>query len=758
MDDLAPDALTGQSSGSHMPAKSREDDMVSDFNRPFDAVSDGVNDAFDVVDDPEYKGYRLRWAQKRKLNQAEMHADDELPSPSLGLSVDMIQQCAGEEDLVQESNPPACTAADNSASVTHSFLTGVKLSNIVLPWEQPWLAPIFGDPFPAPSLAMPANWDPTFFDPSHDVMPGIEPVVGPIPTFSISRCVKHRVDRSFLEERASQTDRAVAKIRCFLEINADASETGRQLAVELSEDGQRTLLLSLIGTRSPGTIIKRMNALLHFFRWFSVNFDGDCLPFQEAHVWTYVRYLQDSSAAPTKAMSFIQSLRFAHYVLGVQGAEQCVQSRRLQGSAELQLALKKPTRQARPLTVDEVRRLHKATLDNSLDLQERVLAIHLLLMLYTRSRVSDLAHVEEVSHDVSRTSSTDGVPGFVQITTRYHKAARSAEKKSLLLPIVASSTSVVEDDWLVTWLRLRKKAGLKVAGEFNAAIQPAPNVNKANEWLVRPLSCSEVTLVLRGLLGCSDPDLTSHSLKATCLSWAAKAELPRDQRRLLGRHASAIQDSDSVYARDLAFAPAQALQRVIILIRDGHFTPDQNRAGYFKDGNPLVPGTPAPHFQPGTPAFLNREILAEPVPAVQADGGWEQVEVKSDYPDLRQSKELEEDEPELVPSSDSISSSSNCEDAESDDEKGNEVSDSEKPPSVQSFLHDAFVKNSKTGIIHRIPDIGLEVSGSVYANGELVQGKTTKCGRLASSGYSIVEAIPDWTAKCRICFKGCRAP
>jgi hypothetical protein len=313
------------------------------------------------------------------------------------------------------------------------------------------------------------------------------------------------------------------------------------------------------------------------------------------------------------------------------------------------------------LTVDEVRRLHKATLDNSLDLQERVLAIHLLLMLYTRSRVSDLAHVEEVSHDVSRTSSTDGVRGFVQITTRYHKAARSAEKKSLLLPIVASSTSVVEDDWLVTWLRLRKKAGLKAAGEFNAAIQPAPNVNKANEWLVRRLSCSEVTLVLRGLLGCSDPDLTSHSLKATCLSWAAKAELPRDQRRLLGRHASAIQDSDSVYARDLAFAPAQALQRVIILIRDGHFTPDQNRAGYFKDGNPLVPGTPAPHFQPGTPAFLNRESLAEPVPAVQADDGWEQVEVKSDYPDLRQSKELEEDEPELVPSSDSISSSSNCE-------------------------------------------------------------------------------------------------
>jgi hypothetical protein len=81
-------------------------------------------------------------------------------------------------------------------------------------------------------------------------------------------------------------------------------------------------------------------------------------------------------------------------------------------------------------------------------------------------------------------------------------------------------------------------------------------------------------MVIRCLLQIDDRDVTSHSLKTTCLSWAAKAELPREQRRLLGRHSLALQDADSVYARDLAVAPVKALQRVLLLIREGEFNPD----------------------------------------------------------------------------------------------------------------------------------------------------------------------------------------
>ena len=277
-----------------------------------------------------------------------------------------------------------------------------------------------------------------------------------------------------------------------------------KLRWEDTEAGGKEVLLAILGTRRPGTVIKRVNSLLHFYRWACVEDVGDFLPFKEEIIWAYVRHLHTSNAAPTKATSFVQALRFSHYVLGVDGANLCITSRRVVGSAELQLATKEPTRQARALTVAEVKRLHSVTTCQTTDLQQKVMAIHLLLMLYTRSRTSDLAHVQEVLHDVSLSDQSSGGPEFIQISTRYHKSAKNVEKKNLLLPILASGTSVVEDAWLVTWLKLRRQAGLKVAGEFNGAIQPAPDLSKEGQWLRRPLTCSETTLMLRSLLGCQD--------------------------------------------------------------------------------------------------------------------------------------------------------------------------------------------------------------------------------------------------------------
>ena len=84
-----------------------------------------------------------------------------------------------------------------------------------------------------------------------------------------------------------------------------------------------------------------------------------------------------------------------------------------------------------------------------------------------------------------------------QISTKYPKAARSVEKKNLLL---ASSAAVVQDEWIATWMRLRKQSGLKIAGSFDGVLQPAPDINREGHWMTRPLSCSEITTILRLLL------------------------------------------------------------------------------------------------------------------------------------------------------------------------------------------------------------------------------------------------------------------
>ena len=267
-------------------------------------------------------------------------------------------------------------------------------------------------------------------------------------------------------------------MKCLLEIGLEFSGVGRQLESKATEHGRSDVLLEILRTCSPGTVIKRVNALLHFYRWFCTQSELEFLPLGEEVAWEYIQHLRMSNAAPTKATSFVQSLRFGHHILQIDGAEACINSGKIIGSAGLQVAMKLAAKQTRPLTVVEVRRLHAVTTDQSASLQQRVLASHLLMMLYTRSRTSDLAHVHEVSHDVSANVSSSGAPDFIQISTKYHKAAKGDGTQSPLLPILASSTAVVHDDWLSTWMKLRKQAGLKVAGVFDCAIQPAPDLSR----------------------------------------------------------------------------------------------------------------------------------------------------------------------------------------------------------------------------------------------------------------------------------------
>ena len=413
--------------------------VIGDFEEATDLF--GRSDAGDLDEcSDQLKGFRLRWSRKRRFDE-----DDIVPSPSL-VNSDVLP--AHQQPV---SNPPlsAATERDHTTSVTNAFLTGMKPSTIVLPWEQPWLAPIFGDPLAAPSLSMPANWDAQFMDPTADVFPGVEVQPKEPMVFTVSRCIKNRVDRSFIDERAVQTDKAIAKLKCLLEVELEFSGVGRQLMLSRAE---ATFCWQYwehvaLGQLSKGSML--CSIFTDGFARRVKRISCQSMRVQLGNIFDICRCRMQPL-----------SLRFGHHILQIDGAEACILSRRILGSAELQLAMKSPTKQARPLTVAEVKKLHAVTTDQSASLQQRVLAAHLLLMLYTRSRTSDLAHVHEVLHDVSVKSSSSGAPDFIQISTKYHKAAKSAEKKNFLLPILASSTAVVHDDWLATWLRLRRRAGL----------------------------------------------------------------------------------------------------------------------------------------------------------------------------------------------------------------------------------------------------------------------------------------------------------
>ena len=110
----------------------------------------------------------------------------------------------------------------------------------------------------------------------------------------------------------------------------------------------------------------------------------------------------------------------------------------------------------------------------------RVLASHLFLA-YCRCRHSDTLQIEDVEHDHSEKA------GYRQLKTRYHKGSKTAAKKSLLLPIMASSAGVGSPEWIQLWWENRMQANLAVSGSLRGPLLPAPRDGDSG-WTGRPVT------------------------------------------------------------------------------------------------------------------------------------------------------------------------------------------------------------------------------------------------------------------------------
>ena len=120
-------------------------------------------------------------------------------------------------------------------------------------------------------------------------------------------------------------------------------------------------------------------------------------------------------------------MRFGHFPLD--GSEGMLSSLRVRGLSSRLFACKRPWQPADPLTTSEAVRMHGAMNDSSQSLYDRIIVGHLLHMIYSRSRWSDLLAVCHVYLDESST--------YLEAVAFAHKGAKSSDKKTRLLPIFA---------------------------------------------------------------------------------------------------------------------------------------------------------------------------------------------------------------------------------------------------------------------------------------------------------------------------------
>ena len=337
----------------------------------------------------------------------------------------------------------------------------------------------------------------------------------------------------------------------------------------IDADGEE-VLDDVFAKKKTGTLEVRASALMLYVRWCQAK-GFTPFPVSEALSYVYVDELRKNNAPPTRANSFRSTLAFCKGALLLQNIDEILMSSRVTGSAHRSFLNKRLLKQRDALTVCQVQVLEHVVC-GSFPLKDRVFAGHCLLCVYGRLRFGDSQNIEEepvLEED------------FVECGISMHKTVHLAGRSRRLLPVVAPTVGVTGENWGGAFLEARAEATLRAWPGL--PFQPAPVLG--GDWSLGKLQTTEAAMWLCELLhrhGVPKEHLTNvgaHSLKATALSWLAKAGVDEKPRRLLGYHVKPKDSSVVLYSRDALAGSLAELMRVVEAIRTGKFRPDVSRSG-----------------------------------------------------------------------------------------------------------------------------------------------------------------------------------
>ena len=633
-------------------------------------------------------------------------------------------------------------AALNTAVCTNrSFSSG-----LVQPWERGPMRFLFGDPLTmSPSLALqtisprPVGPDSGESGDSSQMEPVSKKVKALISSESVfAHCVSGKPDCGYLEKKEADKRLAIGKLVSLVMISPGSFQIGRTILEEEDESNLEIALYETIdmvmAMKSPNTLNKRAGSLLLYTKWFKTNREGDVFPVLEKDVAAYLFSLKRSGKFTSRGASFRESLKFSHFTLGLDGAISACDSPRVKGASDMMLSGGSEWSPADPLLTSEVMKLHKALLDETLHLLDRIAAGHVLVMVYGRCRASDLCHIHNIRCDFDSSS------GYLEFDTRFHKTSRKASLKTKLLPIVLPVVGINNENWVTKMLELRIQSGLKSSGILDSPWWPAPSelTQSGINWSRRPVSSEEITAWLNRFLEVpgGTRQVSSHSAKATCLSWLSKAGVPRDDRDILGGHVTALHGSGPLYARDLLSAPLRKLEETISFIAGKQFMPDHNRSGMF---------TPV-HCQASarTPVVEVEEKNSLSLSVVSAAGAF--VEIKEDKEDEVQIIS-DSDEDGLAPSERAYSDSDKSDGLQSEVE---EAVTQQTAVSLQSDMGGELLQTRKRFFCHKKSGI-CHFAEATSDNGD--RCVFFACGRKMSDNFTHVPSVGDDCLKCSLCFK-----
>ena len=217
----------------------------------------------------------------------------------------------------------------------------------------------------------------------------------------------------------------------------------------------------------------------------------------------------------------------------------------------------------------------------------------------------------------------------------------------------------------------------------------------------RRMTTGEASAILKDMLSDTlkegDPLPTTHSLKATVLSWLSKDGAPLELRRIAGHRMDPSSKSVLTYSRDALLSVMVRIAKILHKIREGLFDPDSNRA----------------EFMLAQLRNDNQEVVIS-----QAAEASESEDDVQEVPDA--SEEAKTLWQHLHPNN--------------------------KPPAITSLPVQEMVQHSVSGVIHFV-QIDLDV-----------QLEFLRCGRLVSSKFhKLINQDPVEWPICKVCEANWRA-
>ena len=395
---------------------------------------------------------------------------------------------------------------------------------------------------------------------------------GPLP-FSKRRLLTAKLAKSDDELLTS----ALRKLRNLVLYWSEDSKLSRALLTSagavVGEDVLQQSLKDCFAGKAVATLVKRAADFTRFAEWMIQTGRGRPLNPTEADLYGYISMLRASGAGATAGESFLSAWRFMVHTIGAgQASNNDLISGRVLGATKDLASKKRALHQAPPLTADMVWKLEGLM---AAPISQRFKAIlgFLLFCLYSCCRFGDgtRAHeptLSQFQHII-----------LVETACSEYKTA-TGERRAVLLPLVALGSGLSGSGWALSWMAARRASGL-VGKTF---LMPADAENN-DHWLDRRMTTAEGSYWLKDLLvlsGLKEPEasgFSTHSLKATLLSWAAKsATFDLQERLILGHHLDEETKMAVTYSRDAIAATMVKVYRMLETLRRGIFDPDASRA------------------------------------------------------------------------------------------------------------------------------------------------------------------------------------